>query len=747
MSGEIFVSTDGPAREPVDSAELEAAESTGTIVADPRRRRPRYFDGRFLAARDLTRDQTYFLMRQADLGRIVGGGVGHGLTVSVDQPGRSMRIDAGHGLTPSGEMVVLREDISVDVTEIPQIQLLDAVFGLEQVPRPPTRSRSGLFILALRPVEYTANPVASYPTSLTGDRGLEEGEVIEAVAVSLIPYPLEGTPVELRAMRSHAAREIFHLGGSRGTPAGVLPLAMVALRRGLVDWIDPWLVRREAGAGFSMGFGNRGVREAFMRQHDTHLREVESAHGNGDAAFSAADYFSVLPPVGRLPRGTVSARSGQLTQIYFPAEMKIQISIVPNDELPALVEESLNLPPIDLQISPEAMESVAVLVLLPLPRAVFDGAVNDLRVALPDGSEADPRITNLPSATLTGLARLKPIQALTRLQGLRSVRAVIQPPRLEINPWERLLGDATTLLYVRQRNVAHAADAEFRYRLPGNVVIVGDDGDSHWGNVAELGEVFKRLEDSRELERYDAFMRNAEPSVRNHVIETVSNDQMDRPLLVTGLIFELENAQARGASVEAVTTRYRRVDLGTGIDHMVEAQPRLDELQIRRNIGQALVVPEIDQLAIRLGSRDSAPFALFVLVSAEEERILDLQRIPALLESIDNPLYLLSLRIALRKIETPEDVEEFRRDSLYGALGGGLSRLTSINPALLRGRVPARLFQSKMLGILDAAAARVPAGEDWAIKDVGKALIEAAATSDVAGVKSIINLFHRRVPL
>ncbi len=58
----------GSSREQIGLAELTALRASGALVPDERRERPRYFDGRFLAARDLIRDQQYFLTREADLG-------------------------------------------------------------------------------------------------------------------------------------------------------------------------------------------------------------------------------------------------------------------------------------------------------------------------------------------------------------------------------------------------------------------------------------------------------------------------------------------------------------------------------------------------------------------------------------------------------------------------------------------------------------------------------------------------------
>ena len=75
--------TDGAARERIAAQDLAALRRAGVLVEDPRRERPRYFDGRFLAARDLVRDQQYFLTREADLGQAAGSGVALGLVAAL----------------------------------------------------------------------------------------------------------------------------------------------------------------------------------------------------------------------------------------------------------------------------------------------------------------------------------------------------------------------------------------------------------------------------------------------------------------------------------------------------------------------------------------------------------------------------------------------------------------------------------------------------------------------------------------
>ena len=76
------------------------------LVEESHRVRPRYFDGKFLAARDLTRDQAYFLARQAGFARALGSGVVDGLDVRAGTVASDLQVDAGFGYTSSGELVI-----------------------------------------------------------------------------------------------------------------------------------------------------------------------------------------------------------------------------------------------------------------------------------------------------------------------------------------------------------------------------------------------------------------------------------------------------------------------------------------------------------------------------------------------------------------------------------------------------------------------------------------------------------------
>lgn len=430
------------ARARLPAAEVAALRAAGVLIEDPRRERPRYFDGRFLAARDLIRDQQYILTREADLGQAAGSGVASGLAVRHGTDDR-IEIDAGHGVTPAGELVALPRGASVRLADIPHTEQLSARFGLGRIAQPPLRARTGLFVLALRPVEFTDNPVGAYPTKITGPRTVEDADIIEATAVVLVPWNDDGAADALEARRGHAAATIFAGDGARALSSNVLPLAMIALQNNVVVWIDEPMVRRELGADRAdlpgLGHAPRALRLAHLLQHQHHLADALAA--NGGHGFAARERFPLLPSAGPVPPGMIDVRD--FTQRYFPAEMAVDFSIVPEDELPALVEESLSLPPIELTAAADTLESTSVLILAPVPR-------NEWRAV---NARLSSRIRPLRPAAINLVATRKPLEI---LQQLRIPRAL--PPSVPSDPadaeWARLAA-LPTLWFVRRRNLAY----------------------------------------------------------------------------------------------------------------------------------------------------------------------------------------------------------------------------------------------------------------------------------------------------
>ncbi|QDE98341.1 hypothetical protein [Myxococcus xanthus] len=489
----MFNPTSGPAREKLTWETAQALETARAMVHDDRRVRSFFFDGRFLTAKDLTREQNYFLTRQADLSRANGTGVMHGLTVTPSQDRTTLTVRLGHGLTPGGELVIVPRDLTgIRLDDIPEIQRLDAAFGLAPVPRELARSRSGLYVLVLRPVEYTANPVASYPTSLGAARTTQDGDIIEAVALTLIPYPdpVGGGTFETR--RGRAAHEVFAGAGMRNLPVDALPLAMLALDRGTLRWLDTFLVRREVCAEQRsvVGFGvaSRELREAHALQYQQHLKEVLQARraAGQSERFLASEHFFTLPAAGTLPAAAIEA--GSLTEFYFPPEVDVELTVVAEDELGAILDESLQLPPIDLTQTGEALESVSVLVMVPVARHGMAQRLEGLREVL----RAAP--LKLRAAAVGQVARRLPAHALLDLTRRWQVQPVPEAPVTDLvdAAWSELLSGSRTLWYACRRSLPYHHSAAGQ-PLPEPE---DHDGEQHFE------ELVKKL---RQAELYDEF--------------------------------------------------------------------------------------------------------------------------------------------------------------------------------------------------------------------------------------------------
>jgi hypothetical protein len=551
--------TAGAARELIAPEEVEALRATGALVEDARCERPRYFDGRFLAARDLIRDQQYFLAREADLGQASGGGVVVGLRVTRGTAADELLLSPGHGLTPAGELTLLPRTLSVRLADIPLAEQLSARFGLSRLPQPPLRNRSGLFVLALRPVEFTANPIGAYPTSITGPRTVEDGDVIEATAVVLVPWTDDDATDALAARRGRAARAIFVESRADGASANVLPLAMVALQNNVVAWLDPAMVRRELGADRAdrpgLGVGVRALRLAHLLQHQAHLDdELRSNAGRG---FPAASRFDALPPAGPMPAGMIATRD--FTQNYFPAEIDAELAPIPDDELPALVDEALALPAIDLTVAPALLESTAVLVLAPVPRAEWR-AVN----ARLQQTASDPQTRQLLPAAANRLAARKPLEILQRLR----LPAPLPLPTDTSDPRERewaRLAALPGLWFMRRRNLAYRDD------LPGVAVrFAGRD-------VALDDRIRRRLDTTGLLPQFDALVERATPAVAAEASALLDTPRIAAsPALTPAALGELTRMrQLDRASMLAAAARLTAPGVGDGLVRLERSQGEL----------------------------------------------------------------------------------------------------------------------------------------------------------------------------
>jgi hypothetical protein len=541
--------TDGSARERIAAQDVAALRSSGVLIEDPRRERPRYFDGRFLAARDLIRDQQYFLTREADLGQAAGSGIAFGLFVREATEARSLAISPGHGITPAGELVLLPREATVSLANVPAAEQLSARFGLSRLPQPPMRSRTGLFVLGLRPVEFTANPIGAYPTSITGQRTVEDGDVLEATAIVLVPWQDDGATDALEARRGRAAHAIFVEGLERGISANVLPLAMLALQNNTIVWIDEPLVRRELGADRAdlpgLGFSPRALRLAHLLQHQGHLADVVTLAGS--RGFPAASRFAALPPAGPLPPGVINA--ADFTQSYFPAEIETDFSIVPDDELPALIEDALALPPIDLTLPGEALDSTAIAILAPVPR-------NEWRMV---AGRLTTRVRPLRPAAPNLVAQRKPLETLLRLRPLLPVVPLPDPGDPSDAEWQRL-ARLPNLWFVRRRQLAYRDD------LVASSLRFGALEDTRINE-----RVRERLGTLGLANNFDRVLALASPTASAEIARLLDSPRLaDSPALSAAAIGELTaRAESTGtldtATAVAVTSTLTAAGAGAGL--------------------------------------------------------------------------------------------------------------------------------------------------------------------------------------
>ena len=415
----------------------------GSVIQSSRRTRPLWFDGRFLAARDMERDQQYFLRRQASFGRAAGFGVVHGLMVETVSSGgepsdaETIVIGAGQGITPGGQLVVISSDLTIRISDLVDEENLDVQFGLSSNPTAVSRTRDGLYIVALRPVQFTANPITSYPTSLQGSPTTHDGDIVEATAVSLLPYNAPSSNFDSTSRNAAAARQIFVAGNQSTLSDALLPLAMISLQRGAIEWVDPYLVRRDAGPEFNglrFGLPDPATQQAFLLQYDAQLQQAVNAlaQQNLPAQFAATEYFQALPPAGRFPFASIDTSA--LTQRFFPPQTDVTLSLIPEDELPARIEDSLSLQAIDLTLAASAYADLSIFMLVPVPRANFAGFV----------ATAQP--TPLKAALQQAVTLRNPISLLRFYQGIAAV------PAVETNPWTEPIGQSIYGYYIRRRS-------------------------------------------------------------------------------------------------------------------------------------------------------------------------------------------------------------------------------------------------------------------------------------------------------
>lgn len=342
---------------PMATFETQAALSS-TASLDPKLSRTHYYDGRLLKASDLVRDQFYLDERLNEVGRVLGQGVVRGLQVKLTPRG-GLDIQAGLAIAPSGRVLELETGIiDLKLTDDAQIATLN----------PNYRSlAAGLYALVIRYAQKGVGSAEVFPKDLESQRGFhfnayEEGVefALQKLAQPLPMQQLQQMPADEVSLYARAQLVRPLLVNNPGQPVGLdensVALGLLAVERGMPQWFDQGLLRRLFRSAQALNY----VQIDLYNHYDELLRallEQRQSLSNREQ-FLAERYFSVLPPVGAIPKGALDPINGY--QHFFPAGYEVSISPLREDDVAAVVQQSMALEPIDLQRDKDVDIMIAV---------------------------------------------------------------------------------------------------------------------------------------------------------------------------------------------------------------------------------------------------------------------------------------------------------------------------------------------------------------------------------------------------
>ncbi|AUM13112.1 hypothetical protein [Ketobacter alkanivorans] len=336
---------------------IAAGESLEHIAdIDPRMTRTHYFDGRLLTAEDLERDQIYLDQRLREIGKVLGHGIINGLDLNFDPFSGLLTLQPGQAMTSLGRVLQLNTQLMVSLGDRALISQLNA----SQY----RKFNRALYAVVLRYVDVATDLAEVFPTDLASKRGADYALVTESVQMGLVPLPVplvQQNPLQLRAslMREFLGNEL----ADALIPEDSVALGVIAIQNDTPQWLDSQLLRQPLRK--EIGAADRQA--DLSRQYEALLADVftHRASGSLNNQFAAADYFSLLPPVGTVPKDAVDAVNGH--QGYFPEHFNVHIAPIRLSDVELIKAESLLLPNIDLS----STESTDIVVLAPLSNADY----------------------------------------------------------------------------------------------------------------------------------------------------------------------------------------------------------------------------------------------------------------------------------------------------------------------------------------------------------------------------------------
>lgn len=389
---------------------------------DPRLSRTNYFDGQLLKAADLSRDQRYLDERLLEMGQVLGRGIAQGLEVELVE-NHLLRVQPGIAIAPSGRVLQLSGKTL-------EINLQDSGFIADLNLGRYRRFNRGLYAIALKYAEVVDGVSEAYPADLKSRRAWQVSSYSEGVELALVPMNINLPLGDGIAIRAALFQEVV-AGSSRFTlPTDeAVTLGLIAIDQGRPLWLDRGLLRRPLRPA--------NCTNALSLDLACHYRElfqeVLSARlcGGRRHDFAASTYFRLLPPWGPLAKEAIDPVTGR--QSYFPKGYEVSIAPVRRADLQAIIAESAQLAPMDLERDADA----DIMVLVPMSDQEFALCARQLE--------------NSSSPTLAGTA----INKLPWFNAL-ALRLFTQPPVHRIDTdadtWKAIWAkaDPAELIFVRR---------------------------------------------------------------------------------------------------------------------------------------------------------------------------------------------------------------------------------------------------------------------------------------------------------
>jgi len=264
----------------------------------------------------------------------------------------------------------------------------------------------------------------------------------------------------------------------------------------------------------------------------------------------------------------------------------VELSIVPEDEVSLLMEDSLSLPAIDLTQSADTFESTDVLALIPAERH----EIRLLAARLGNASRS------LQPASTGVYARRKPIDALRGLKLPRLASATPPPADPVDQAWRQVLSGVDFLWYVRRRNIRRSAD------ILGEVVDVQQD---EFESETALSE---KLTELKLKAAFDRVSERSSAVARAELVAGLSSST-EKPgsrLILEGVLQDLDETEKvdRTMVLEAMK-KYTNPTVSKGFEAVAATRPELVEnTTVVHNLAKAGVLAEFGELIAKTSGEE-----------------------------------------------------------------------------------------------------------------------------------------------